>query len=72
MAKWTTTNAEVTMTQKADGSFEGSVPLNADGVRQGMFYFTMSANRALRIEWVAEPNAPGLTDFQAWSKVSGT
>lgn len=69
MAKWTTTNSEVTFAENPDGSFEASVPLNADGVRQGFLNFTMSADRALSIEWVANPSAEGLTGFRAWSKV---
>lgn len=70
-AQWTVDRRTVTASTDADGTQHASVPLLDDGVKQGTLQLTMTADRALTVEWVQEPGAAGLSDFRAWSKQGG-
>jgi hypothetical protein len=67
-ANWSTNPREVSYETGPDGTFELEAPLLDDGAKQGVLQFTMSAERHLRVKWVAEPDAVGLAGFEAWSQ----
>ena len=49
------------------GTLTASVPLRDSGTLAATLTFTITADRALRIDVVNEPGSAGLTGFQAWS-----
>lgn len=66
-AKWSTKPNEIASSVEG-GTFNINVPLYDDNVKQGDLRFVMTEDRELTVYWEAEPNATGLSGFQAWSK----
>jgi len=62
---WTTGTPVVS--KDAAGTLTATVPLKDAGILAATLKFTITADRALRIDVTNEPGAAGLTDFQAWS-----
>jgi hypothetical protein len=65
-AIWTVANVRPATT--ADGVVSVSADLRDSGKVQGTFTLTITADRAMRCEWVGAPGAVPMTDFQAWMK----
>ena len=51
----------------SDGTLHASVQVEDAGVLAGTLTFTLTANRALRIDVTSEPGTAGLSGYQAWS-----
>lgn len=50
-----------------DGTLHASVSVEDAGVLAGTLTFTLTADRALRVDVTSAPDAAGLSNFQAWS-----
>jgi hypothetical protein len=50
----------------ANGTVTMSAELLDTGQKQGTVFFSMTSDRALRVEFQAEKGVAPLTDFQAW------
>ena len=66
-AQWSV-RAQDTSFVVTGGMFEAIVPLRDNNIVVGRFVVTMSADRDLRVEWQAEPDAAPLRGFEAWSR----
>lgn len=64
-AKWTT--GQPTSSVAADGTLTAAVPLRDNGQLAATLRFTITADRALRVDVDNEPGTAGLTGFEAWS-----
>lgn len=69
-AQWSIDKRLVTASTDADGTQNWTVPLLDNGVKAGTLVGRITPDRALLIEWHAEPDAGSLSDFRAWSKES--
>jgi hypothetical protein len=69
-AQWTF--GQRTQNVNGDGSATVILSLLDKGVKQGDVFFTMTADRALRVEFQIAPGVPPLTDFQAWIREDGS
>lgn len=67
-AKWSIDRRLVTASVDATGKADVTVPLLDNGVKLGTLAFTLTADRHLRVEWRAEPDASPLAGFQAWER----
>lgn len=64
-AKWAAGASSSTV--DPSGTLLTSFPIKDNGVLVATVSFTLTADRALKINVVSEPGAAGLTAFEAWS-----
>lgn len=67
-AKWSVRPTDVKYATDAAGTLSVAVGLYDNGVKAATVTFTITADRALRVEVLNEPGSAGLTGFAAWSK----
>lgn len=49
------------------GTLLTSIPIKDNGVLVATLTFTLTADRALKVNVISEPGAAGLSAFEAWS-----
>jgi hypothetical protein len=64
-ARWTPGQPQVAVDQ--EGALTASVPLRDNNVIVATIRFTITSDRALRINVENKPGSAGLTGFEAWS-----
>lgn len=65
-AKWSIRPSDLNAKTSEDGTVTLTAPLRDGTSLVGTLSFTMTSDRALRVQWSAEPGAEPLTGFSAW------